>query len=487
MTKPMSRVVGPHIKVFRQHHLSAESITKENRKKSVIGDVLPNIVVKFYDNISFPYYEDSDVQEYFSKNKLFPWRELHEKFPGIKVGKLFNSFKPEEIKRIVDNIKESNPTYHAPNFLSCVSIDYPEAAYGNELLAMVNKSELVEYAYIESDGGPTSNNAVSEPDLKEQGYLNRAPQGINAKYAWKKNGGKGQGTVQFIDIEQGWALDHKDLPQNIPLLYGINSGFVSHGTAVLGIIFMQDDGSGGVGIAHKARPQLISQIVEKTDDNGRVRKANVLNDAILKAIDQLKFGDILLIEAQVSDEELIWPVETRRMTFDLIELATKKGIIVIEPAGNGDTSADPVGNNLDDYKNAWENKVLDRTPTNGDFKDSGAIMVAAASDRHGHSKVKSTNFGNRIDCFAWGTNVFTTSDPAESPDPDRPYLPNFNSTSSAAAIIAGAAIVVQSLVEARGEPRLSPSQIREILSKNGTASGKIGVMPDLKKIIDDVL
>jgi hypothetical protein len=55
-----------------------------------------------------------------------------------------------------------------------------------------------------------------------------------------------------------------------------------------------------------------------------VRKANVLNDAILKAIDRLKFGDILLIEAQVSDEDLIWPVETRRMTFDLIELATKR-------------------------------------------------------------------------------------------------------------------------------------------------------------------
>jgi hypothetical protein len=29
--------------------------------------------------------------------------------------------------------------------------------------------------------------------------------------------------------------------------------------------------------------------------------------------------------------------------------------------------------------------------------------------------------------------------------------------------------------------------MRDILSKNGTASGKIGVMPDLKKIIDDVL
>jgi hypothetical protein len=60
-------------------------------------------------------------------------------------------------------------------------------------------------------------------------------------------------------------------------------------------------------------------------------------------------------------------------------------------------------------------------------------------------------------------------------------------TSSASAIIAGAAIVVQSIVAASGKRRLSPAQMRDILSNNGTASDRIGVMPDLKKIIDDVL
>jgi subtilase family protein len=206
----------------------------------------------------------------------------------------------------------------------------------------------------------------------------------------------------------------------------------------------------------------------------------------------LHFGDVLLIESQVHDEDFrIWPVETRRMTFDLIELATKKGIIVIEPAGNGDDSTSPDGNNLDEYKNALENKILDRTSGNNDFKDSGAIMVAAASDQEEHSKLRSSNFGNRIDCFAWGKNVYTADDPAilndsSRPDPDKPYW-NFSGTSSAAAIIAGAAIVVQSIVEASDRPRLNPAQMREILSKNGTSSERIGVMPDLKKIIDEVL
>jgi len=485
--RPIANVVWPIVNVFKRRQTNRPG-RKGVKKTGVIGDFLPSIVVKFYDNVSFPYHEDADVQEYVSRNKLFPWQELHEKFPGIRVSKLFNSLKPEEINELVESIKKSNPGYNPPNFLSCASIDYPEKDYGKELLSFITKSKIVEYAYIESDAGPSSNITGTNPDLREQGYLNRAPQGINAKYAWRKTGGRGEGDVQFIDIEQGWALDHQDLPRNIPLLYGINSQFLFHGTGVLGIIFMQDNGEGGVGIAYKARPQVVSQIVERVDSNGRVRKANIVNDAILKAIDQLNFGDILLIEAQVSDEDFkIWPVEIRRMTFDLIELATKKGIIVIEPAGNGDDSNDPVGNNLDDFKNAWENKVLDRTSGNTEFKDSGAIVVAAGSNKNGHSKIKSTNFGNRIDCFAWGEKVFTTDNPAEAPNPSDPYQRDFNSTSSAAAIIAGAAIVVQSIVEASGKPRLSPAQMRDILSNNGTSSPRIGIMPDLKQIIDEAL
>ncbi|HEV8504235.1 MAG TPA: S8 family serine peptidase [Chitinophagaceae bacterium] len=488
----ISRLFSPITKLFKRRKRKGKAAKKAFGRKSAIKDFLPNIVVKFNDNISFPYQEDSDVREYLSTNKMFPWQQLHEKFPDIRIGKLFNSVKPEEIKTMVEEIKKSNPGYQPPNFLACASIEYPVSDYGKDLLAAIVDSKIVDYAYIESDASPSFNVDGSNPALPEQGYLNRAPQGINAKYAWGKDGGKGESTVQFIDIEQGWALNHTDLPGNIPLLYGVNSEFLSHGAAVLGVIFMQDNGEGGVGIAHRASPQLISQIVERTDSNGRVRKANIVNDAIMKAISQLHFGDVLLIESQVHDEDFrIWPVETRRMTFDLIELATKKGIIVIEPAGNGDDSTSPDGNNLDEYKNALENKILDRTSGNNDFKDSGAIMVAAASDQEEHSKLRSSNFGNRIDCFAWGKNVYTADDPAilndsSRPDPDKPYW-NFSGTSSAAAIIAGAAIVVQSIVEASDRPRLNPAQMREILSKNGTSSERIGVMPDLKKIIDEVL
>ena len=67
---------------------------------------------------------------------------------------------------------------------------------------------------------------------------------------------------------------------------------------------------------------------------------------------------------------------------------------------------------------------------------------------------------------------------------------SFGGTSSAAAIIAGAAILVQEMAKAWTPSALGPAQMRSILSDPTTGtvvlapSGKkkVGVMPDLKEI-----
>ena len=44
--------------------------------------------------------------------------------------------------------------------------------------------------------------------------------------------------IGFVDLEQGWTLDHEDLPANIPVI-GPGQQFPQwtwHGTAVLGIV-----------------------------------------------------------------------------------------------------------------------------------------------------------------------------------------------------------------------------------------------------------
>jgi len=74
-------------------------------------------------------------------------------------------------------------------------------------------------------------------------------------------------------------------------------------------------------------------------------------------------------------------------------------------------------------------------------------------------------------------------------DPE-PYTVKFGGTSSAAAIVAGAVMAIQNIIEVNFNYRLGPKQMRNLLNSNewGTGSAnaekdKIGVMPDLKKII----
>jgi hypothetical protein len=242
---------------------------------------------------------------------------------------------------------------------------------------------------------------------------------------------------------------------------------------------MQDNSMGGLGITPKVRSRLVSQISPEGIYS--------IEDAILKAVSHLNFGDILLLEVQVFDPHLpgiYRPAEIEKAVFDAIVLAISSGIIVIEAAGNGNLVR---GFDLGEFINNDGKAILNRESE--DFRDSGAILIGAASDSvttsGTHGKTRSSNYGSRVDCYAWGNHVFTT-DPFQTP----PYRDDFSGTSSASAIIAGAAIAIQSIVEASGKPRLSPGEMRDILSNpsNGTGSrNKIGIMPDLKTIIDHAI
>ena len=78
-----------------------------------------------------------------------------------------------------------------------------------------------------------------------------------------------------------------------------------------------------------------------------------------------------------------------------------------------------------------------------DFKESGAIVSGAGTETRPHDKMPASNFGSRIDCFAQGLNVTTTSSTAAK------YVDDFNDTSAATPIVAGAAVLLQGMVKAR--------------------------------------
>jgi serine protease len=359
-----------------------------------------------------------------------------------------------------------------PDFSRWYQIVTPNGVDAGELAKALRRLEAVETAYVMRPLPPPVSPG-DDPRYPNEGYLSAAPNGIDAVYAWGFTGGDGTG-VGFVDLEQGWNLNHEDLASaGITLISGVNNAYFYHGTFVLGELRMADNAVGGVGIAPQSSGRVVSQ--------WRTASSYNTADAILNAVSVMAFGDVLLLEAQETDPvggQYYWPVEIADATYDAIRLATALGIVVVEAGCNGSYD-------LDAYTNLSGKKIFDRT--SADFRDSGAIMVGAGSSASPHARLSFSNYGNRIDCYGWGENIDTTTTNSTGTD-NTAYTSSFNGTSGASPIITGAALLVQSLAQTALGYRFSPRELRRILVTNGTASAtpstdKIGVMPDLRAII----
>lgn len=316
-----------------------------------------------------------------------------------------------------------------------------------------------------------------DPYNAGQGYQDAAPDGIDARWMWTQPNGEGAG-IGIVDVEGGWRVTHQDLVGKTPtLIHGVQyAPWEDHGTAVLGEIVASDNAVGVVGSA----PAMTSVRMSSIYDAFGVQHTL---DALVAAVAAMSAGEILLIELQTS----FLPMETLDDKLDVIRLATALGITVVEPAGNGNFD-------LDAWTTPGGLQRLNRTSI--DFVDSGAIMVAAAEPTVPHDRVSgaghASNFGSRIDCYAWGKGVVTCGygdlDNGGGDD-DKAYTDTFKNTSSASPIIVSAAALVQSNYQATTGTLLSPVQMRALLANpvTGTAQGvalpgAIGVMPDLASI-----
>jgi serine protease len=300
-----------------------------------------------------------------------------------------------------------------------------------------------------------------------QGYRSAAPYGVGVDVAASISGVNGFG-VAIADVEYQWVLDHEDLElsaaanlETATLLDPYPADQGNHGTAVLGVLGARRNLYGVVGLAHAATRFVVpTNTVQYGYDPVR---------AIGLALGALGPGDIMLIEQQT------WvcggplgPLEGYPPWFDAIASATAQGIIVIEPAGNGGLDLDGLG------CNGWFDRAV---------RDSGAILVGAGSPQD-HSRLNFSAFGSRVDVQGWGSGVWSTGygDLFDPGDLRQRYTAGFNGTSSAAAIVAGAAAAVQGAVWARGLAPLDPDEMRTLLVATGTPQGgtdPIGPLPNV--------
>ena len=348
----------------------------------------------------------------------------------------------------------------------------------------------------------------------DQGYVKGGTSGpdkykglnVNNAAIWGKYDGN---QIGFVDLERGWNLNHEDLPAaafpgfNTNVYTPSNPATGNHGTAVLGVVLGLDNDKGIVGIAPGAKlRRVVSRVKSATDEWDLV---NAILAALAPGV--MTPGDVLLLEVETVRGNPIqgYPVEIVDLWFDAIRLAVGNGIVVVEAAGNGasDLAGNDVVRNLDDLEADWPDAPAWRSlkRTSPKFLDSGAIMVSACTSevenvpgvlQGVHRRLSYATFGSRIDCYAWGENVYSAGYGWIPPDAD-PSLPNtwytdsFNGTSAASAIIAGAALLVQDMHLSTRGWRLAPAQVRALLSDkvsgvkilNDVGSTSIGVMPDL--------
>lgn len=321
-----------------------------------------------------------------------------------------------------------------------------------------------------------------------QGYLASAPDGIGAMAVWPQRGGKGQ-RVTICDIEGNWNRSHEDLPRGIRLIGGTvipDVGWRNHGTAVLGeMVSRPKNDYGCVGISHGARAVVQSAVV-----GGVFNTAAALTNATKK----LKAGDAILIELQATGPNGKYvAMQYWDDIFSAIRVATKKGITVVEAAGNGN-----------------ENFGLAVFNNTGLQKDSGAIVVGAGvppmnyfdqfggGGRPGYSKIGVprsriwfSNYGKIVSVQGWGWHVTTLGyGDAQGGAQKRWYTLRFSGTSSASPIVTGAVACIQGRAIAKRGGPLTPARVRTILKSTGTPqqSGpgvplgqRIGPLPNLQR------
>lgn len=314
-------------------------------------------------------------------------------------------------------------------------------------------------------------NFIETPNFEDkQTYLLDSPMGVGAKTAWEVPGGTGK-NVKVIDIETCFEESHEDF--NTPFWIGGNPNCDStnHGTAVWGQIAAKRDGKGVTGIAHDAEFGIYGFI---EGDLADVNDAYVesINKGIQGATSELEAGDVLVIEQQMVGPELekYTAVEYWPHIFDQLKAATKKGIICVEAAGNGNSNFDDSS-----YEGAFDLNV----------RDSGCIMVGAV-DAASKERLSFSNYGSRLDASGFGRGVVTTGYGHLFNQGDtRLYTDRFSGTSSATPIVAGAIAIVSSIAKEKGRS-ISPRRFRNALRATGVEQGKmgsekrVGNFPDIK-------
>ena len=443
---------------------------------AVVGDVVGGrVIVKFREGTRIRLRGYRFVTE--GDDDLAPLVRVLATHPSVAAARLF--WRAEGEYNFERSALEAYSGYELGDRNLYFALSIPVHADAARLVHTLNRLALVEQAYP----APAPQVPALTPDYlaprtpdftRGQIYLEPAPLGINARYAWRIPGGRGEG-VKVTDIESGWPYPHEDLSRTQRATrIGFGPGgpiYTYHATAVMGEIMADPNEFGMTGIAPETEAGTGSWLF--------MDLATVID--IAGATSQP--GDIILVEAHAPGPRFAFGRSGRRVyiameywqdNFDAIRYATAKGVHVVAAAGNGgDDFDDPV------YDGRFDPLV----------RDSGAILVGAAEPVT-HRVLWFSCYGRRVNLHGYGTRVWTTGYGDlfnAGGDVRRYYTARFGGTSSASPIVVGAVAAAEGVWRWRKGFSMPPRLLRQVLEETGTPQAPdrrhIGPMPNLRDVL----
>ena len=412
---------------------SAKKPQREDPNKA--PQVRPRIVIKFRDEVNLPYHKGAE--RVLNELGLAPWKNIVEAAPDATLEPVSVSVPEERVRELVNTARQRTSSYRPGNFFSFFAL---AATPGSDLQAVLRELKswsIVENAYI--DRGPSTPPAVNagdDPRSAYQGYLSAAPIGIDAHYAWLWPGGDGEDR-RFVDLVRlavrtrgpGGAGHHADIGREHFLRRVPRH--VCPWRRMRGRQHRRRDwyysepriDSRGVRDARRGHLQYRLMQCSMPSRSWRPEMCCSSNHNFpTKAPSWWDFFPGTRRAMFLPPSR--WPPRSASWSWRRLETEATIRYYTLEGVGH----------------------IFD--PASDVFRDSGAIMVGAATSLTPHERTNSSDHGARIDCYAWGENIDSATSYADGVTDN--YDSSFGGTSGASAIIAGAALAIQGIGHSSG-------------------------------------